>query len=361
MKRPGIALIGCGRIGFMLESDPLRYKPCTHFGGASSAGLRITHACDIDPGRLEGFVRLSGIPNENAFTSHRELLDSVRPELVIISTWIESHTDIGTRAAANGARVIVCEKPIAPNLRDASRLIASCEAHGTSLIINHERRYDMRYRKIKEMLDDGAIGEIRTVHASILTAGFLGRSRIEQGGGPLLHDGTHMMDLIRYFFGDIATVVGDFNRSGNRKSGFEDRATAWIRTRGGVDVFLEAGGAREYFVFELAISGTRGKIIAGNGYQSFFTTRASHHYTGFRDLVEKPFPRFRRLNYFTREYSEAKRLLAGEDIPVSSGGLDGYRAIEAIHAVYLSARQGRKIVELPIKPGTIRLKEIFNL
>ncbi|MCU0843920.1 MAG: Gfo/Idh/MocA family oxidoreductase [Spirochaetes bacterium] len=361
MKRPSIALIGCGRIGFMLESDPLRYKPCTHFGGASSAGLRITHACDIDPGRLEGFVRASGIPRENAFTSHRELFDSVRPDLVIISTWTQSHAEIGIRAAENGARVVVCEKPIASNLRDASRLIASCKARGARLIINHERRYDMRYQKIKEMLDDGAIGEIRSVHAVILSGGFRGISRIEQGGGPLLHDGTHMIDLIRYFFGDIATVIGDFDRSGNRRSGFEDRATAWIRTRGGVDVFLEAGGARDYFVFELGISGTSGKIIAGNGYQSFFTTRASKHYTGFRDLVEKPFPRFRRHNYFTGEYSEAKRLLSGQDVSIRSTGLDGYRAIEAIHAIYLSAGRGRKIVELPVKPDTIRLKEIFSL
>lgn len=361
MKRPGIALIGCGRIGFMLESDPLRYKPCTHFGGASSAGLRITHACDLDHGRLESFVRASGIPRENAFTAHRELIESVRPELVIISTWTESHAEIGMLAAACGARVIVCEKPIASNLRDASRLIAACEAGGARLIINHERRYDPRYQKIREMLDGDAIGEIRTVHASVLTGGFRGASRIEQGGGPLLHDGTHMVDLIRYLFGDIATVIGDFDRTGNRKSGFEDRATAWIRTRGGVDVFLEAGGARNHFVFELVISGTRGKIIAGNGYQSFFTTRASRHYTGFRDLVEKPFPRFRCRNYFTREYSEAKRLLAGEDIPVRSGGVDGYRAIEAIHAIYLSAGKGRKIVELPVHPDTIRLKEIFNL
>ena len=95
MKRPRIALIGCGRIGFLLESDPLRYKPCTHFGGASSAGLRITHACDTDPGRLEGFIRAAGIRRENAFASHRALFDSVRPELVIISTWTESHAEIG--------------------------------------------------------------------------------------------------------------------------------------------------------------------------------------------------------------------------------------------------------------------------
>ncbi len=361
MKQPRIALIGCGRIGFMLESDPLRYKPCTHFGGASSAGLRITHACDTDPARLEGFVRVSGVPRKNAFISHRELIESVRPELVIISTWTESHAEIGMHAATGGARVIVCEKPIASNLRDASRLIAACESHGTHLIINHERRYDPRYQKIKDLLDGGAIGITRTVHASVLTGGFRGPSRLEQGGGPLLHDGTHMVDLIRYLFGDIATVIGDFDRSGNRTSGFEDRAIAWLRTHGGVDVFLEAGGAREYFVFELCISGSRGKIIAGNGYESLFTTRASRHYAGFRDLVERPFPRFGRRNYFTREYIEAKRLLHGANVPISSSGLDAYRAIEAIHAIYLSARKGRKIVELPVKPSILKLKEIFDL
>ncbi len=211
------------------------------------------------------------------------------------------------------------------------------------------------------MLDDGAIGEIRTVHASVLTGGFHGASRIEQGGGPLLHDGTHMIDLIRYLFGDIATVIGDFDRTGKRKSGFEDRATAWIRTRGGVDVFLEAGGARNHFVFELVISGTRGKIIAGNGYQSFFTTRTSRHYTGFRDLCGKaipalPVPELLHTGVFRGETASRRG-----GYPRALGRSRRLPAIEAIHAIYLSAGKGRKIVELPVHPDTIRLKEIFNL
>ncbi|HNW28934.1 MAG TPA: gfo/Idh/MocA family oxidoreductase, partial [Spirochaetota bacterium] len=56
-----IALIGCGRIGHLLELDPLRNKPCTHFGGALSAGLAITHACDINRERLERFGKTAGI------------------------------------------------------------------------------------------------------------------------------------------------------------------------------------------------------------------------------------------------------------------------------------------------------------
>ena len=361
MKRPRIALIGCGRIGFLLESDPLRRKPCTHYGGAVSAGLAVTHACDTDPERLNAFVRASGIPRENAFTTHQELIDSAHPGLVIVGTWTETHAEIGIRAARGGARVIVCEKPLAASLKDAASLITACKRRGAGLIVNHERRYDPRYAKIRSMIEEGLIGQVRTVHASILTGGFRAVSRAEMGGGPLLHDGTHMIDIIRFLFGEIASVSGRFDRAGNRTSGFEDRATAWIRTRGGIDVFLEAGGPRDYFVFELAISGTKGKIVAGNGYQSLHTARRSRYYTGFNDLAERQFPRFRRDNYFTMEYREAARMLAGEDIQATSGGEDAYRAIEAIHAIYLSSSKGGKIVELPIKPGIISMKKIFGI
>jgi hypothetical protein len=50
-----ITLIGCGRIGFILENDKLRNKPCTHFGGADSVGLKFTSACDISKDRLKEF------------------------------------------------------------------------------------------------------------------------------------------------------------------------------------------------------------------------------------------------------------------------------------------------------------------
>ncbi len=66
-QQPTIALIGCGRIGFLLENDPLRYKPCTHYGGASAAGLAVTHACDIDRGRLARFGTTARIPDDNLF------------------------------------------------------------------------------------------------------------------------------------------------------------------------------------------------------------------------------------------------------------------------------------------------------
>lgn len=359
MNRMNVALIGCGRIGYLLEDDPLRYKPCTHFGGAVSAGLAVTAACDIDSARLNDFSLRAGIPPSRRYSSYRKLIDENVPDAVIISTWTASHAQIGIAAANSGAKVIVCEKPICAGLKEAGRFIDACKKSGTELIINHERRYDPRYGRVKKMIGSGTIGDVKTVWASVLTSSWKAGRGAEGGGGPLLHDGTHLIDIIRFFFGDITSVEGEFQRTG-RKNGFEDRATAWLTTESGVDVFLEAGGSRQYFVFEIVISGTGGKIVIGNGYEELHLPRKSRFYTGFRDLNRSRFPATTGKNYFTALYCQVKNLLAGRKIDCVSTGADGYRALEAIHAIYLSAHHGRKRIELPVEPGRINLSKIFG-
>ncbi|MBN2079212.1 MAG: Gfo/Idh/MocA family oxidoreductase [Spirochaetes bacterium] len=354
-----VALIGCGRIGFLLEGDPLRYKPCTHWGGASAAGLAITHACDIDAARLARFGTAAGIPDDRLSTDYRHLLARARPRIAVIATWTDSHAAIAIEAARRGARVIVLEKPMASSLSQCRRIIEECRRRDTAVIINHERRYDGRYRKVKELIARGTIGEVKTVHASVLTGGYAGPSDAAEGGGPLLHDGTHMVDMARYLFGEITWVRGRFERE-KRKRGFEDRACAWIRTAGGIDIFLEAGGSRGYFLFELDISGTRGRIVIGNGYERIYRSRASRLYTGFRDLEERSFPAWRRNNCFRDLYREARALAGGGPPPVS-GAEDGYRALEVIHAVYLSASRGGETLGIPVSPGSMDLKKIFGL
>lgn len=358
-KKHKTALIGCGRIGFLLENDPLRKKPCTHFGGAMSAGIRIDCACDIDAGRLKKFAETARLTRDRLYSDYRQLLDDVNPELVIIATWTESHADIGIKAANSGARVIVCEKPVSYSLHKARELLDECKKNDTALIINHERRYDPRYRAVRKLIQNGKIGEVKTVHASILTGPYQGSSSPEEGGGPLLHDGTHLVDIIRYFFGEITALRGEISRQ-ERKRGYEDRAVAWLKTAGGIDVFLEAGGCRNYFMFELSISGTEGKIVIGNGYEMLFINRKSRFYTGFRDLAEIPFPRVKGMNYFKREYLEAKDILRGKPGNISSSGLDGYRALEAIHGIYLSSRIKEEVL-LPVEPERVDLGEIFTL
>ena len=199
----------------------------------------------------------------------------LNPKMVIIATWTESHDTIAIEAAKSGAKVIILEKPMASSLEKSRKIIDECKKRKVALIINHERRYDNRYRNLKKIITSGKIGEVMTVLASILTSGYNGKSNLDEGGGPLLHDGTHLIDIIRYLFGEITTVEGEFTRK-TRKKGFEDRALAWLKTKNNIDIFLEAGGNRKYFIFELEISGTEGKIIIGNGYEKIYTNRKSN-------------------------------------------------------------------------------------
>ena len=360
MPHTEVSLIGCGRIGFILENDKLRNKPCTHFGGASAAGIKITSACDINHDRLQEFGRTAGIPEDSLYPDYKTLLKNKKPQMVIISTWTNTHAAIALEAVKCGAKIVVLEKPAAASLPLINKIRSEASKSGCRIIVNHERRFDGRYNKVKEMLSAKIIGEIRTVNARMLTGSYRGKSNIAEGGGPLLHDGTHLVDIIRFFFGDITKVQGEFNRF-TRTSGFEDSASAWLQSKSGINIFMEAGGGRKYFQFELEIWGTEGKILIGNGYNRLFVKKKSVLYTGFSDLTETKFPAIKQKNCFTELYKSASSILKGKNVEEISGIDDGYKALEIIHAVYYSSHMGRKTVELPVKPGSINLKKIFSL
>lgn len=359
MSKLKTALIGCGRIGFLLEEDPLRNKPCTHFGGLKAAGLKITCACDINKERLDYFAAKTGLPPESAYTSSKKMLNEHKFDIVTIATWTASHTSIALDAVNSGAKVVILEKPLSGSLKSARKLMEAAAAKGCIIFVNHERRYDHRYRKTGELLSSGKIGRIKTVNARILTGPLRGESLIEQGGGSLLHDGTHLVDLLRYYFGDIISVKGEFSRD-SRNSGFEDTALAWMKTESGVNIFLESGGSRRYFLFELEIWGTEGKILIGNGYEKLFLYNKSRLYRGFNDLSEKKFPSMKPVSCFAEIYKEAKSVVQKKKNKITSGINDGYKALEIIHAIYLSAYK-KKEINLPVSPSAIDLKKIFNL
>lgn len=354
------ALIGCGRIGFLLESDPLRNKPCTHWGGARAAGIRITHACDSNPERLRAFGAMSGLAAGALYEDYRRLLLQERPALVIIATWTESHARIAIEAARSGARAIVLEKPMAHDLTAARRIIDTCRQTGTALLVNHERRYDGRYRTLKRIVTEGRLGVVQSLHGRVLTGPYRGPDDPGEGGGPLLHDGTHLIDMIRYLCGDIRVVTGECRRD-SRPRGYEDRALAWLKVGNDIDCFIEAGGSRRYFQFELELSGSEGAAVIGNGYEALYRSRSSRLYTGFRDLAPVPFPKPSAGNCFTRLYREAAAAARGRVTAVTSSGHDGYAALEAVHAVYYSWSRGGKPVTLPLAPERVHIRKIFSL
>jgi predicted dehydrogenase len=194
------ALIGCGSMGSycMDELVGLTSRMILPYGHAeilkTHPRTRLVAGADPDRARLEDFGTRWGV--DALYTDHREMLERERPEIVSIASPPTLHPEHVTDCAERGVQGIFCEKPIAPTLRQADAMIDACNTRGARLAINHTRRGDPYVHRVRELLDDGAIGEVLTI-----TTTWAGR---------LFLTGTHSFDLVNYFSGDtpMAWLIG---------------------------------------------------------------------------------------------------------------------------------------------------------
>lgn len=339
-----MGLIGCGRIGTLLEDDPLRGKPCTHAGGFNAIpSVRLAAGCDIDRTRLKRFGERWGVGR--LYTDYREMLGREDLDIVCIATWTHLHHSMTLDAVRSGVKGIYCEKPIAIDLRQARKMVRTCERHQVPLVINHERRWEFYYRKARSLIGSGKIGEVRTIIGNALSWK-PGKLRCgTHGGGALFHDGTHLTDLLHYFGGPIDWVSGHEVRP-NGKNFIEETACAMMGFKNGALGFIEGGGARKYFNFELDIQGSEGRLLIGNDGRALYRTRRSKRFTGFQELERVTFPEPKR--YTSPFIAGARDLVqavrSGRE--VLSTGRDGLKALEVILAIYRSAQQKGKRIKM---------------
>lgn len=350
MTKLKVAIIGCGRVGSLLNKDPYRLKPCTHTGAFSACQqTEVLCGCDIDPERLAEFRADWGV--NRLYLDYRELLSKEKPDVVSIASWTSTHKDMVIEAANSGAKGILCEKPIALTLADADEMIVECEANGVALLINHERRWDQRFLKAKQLIEEGEIGALRSIRGSML-CGIPDEESWKcdlslVGGGPLLHDGTHLFDLIRFFGGEVKSLVGFVAR--NTRLPIEDSATAILALDDGVLASVEVGGRRGYFHFDLQFWGQHGMIAVGNGINDLWVDAESKSFYGFRELTAKrfPLPDVYKSSYLSIA-EDMVSIIEGTKPNRSSGG-DGKEALQIIWGIYESERLGNAVVNLPLK------------
>ena len=342
MKKLKVGLVGCGRIGSLLEDDPLRGKPCTHAGGFNSLpSIKLTAGCDIDASRLQQFGKRWGI--DRLYTDYREMLRRERLDIVCIAAWTHLHAAMTIEAARSGVKGIYCEKPVSLNLKDARRMVRLCGQKKIPLIINHERRWDFYYQKARDMIASGKIGEVRTILGNALSWKPSKLPLDTHAGGALFHDGTHLTDLLLFFGGPVDWVSGHEVRV-NGKKYIEDTACAMLRFKSGALGFIEGGGARRYFNFELDIQGSKGRILIGNNGRELHVAKRSSRFSGFHELKKVSFPEPGRYESpFIRGARDMVRCVQTGRQSVSSGQ-DGLRALEIILSIYKSAQmQGKRI------------------
>ena len=155
-----------------------------------------------------------GVPH--AYDDWEAMLGEHELDLVCIATPTDTHAPMALAALDAGAHVL-CEKPTAMDADEARAMRDRASALGRITMMGHELRFNPNRRKLAELVSSGAIGEVRHAHIANVTPGWAdpaGRpkgdwwSLAERGGGRLGANGSHQVDLLRWWFGEVRSVVG---------------------------------------------------------------------------------------------------------------------------------------------------------
>ncbi len=216
MSRLPIALIGAGGIGRPHAERLLRHPD------VSLAGI-----ADPTPAGKD-FAESIGAP---WFADHRELLDKVKPGGALVATPNASHASIGLDCIERRVAVLM-EKPVTDTLADGERLCAGAEAGGVPLLVGHQRRHSIRVRTAKAWMTEGRIGRPVAAHAMatwLKPDDYFGVAwRREVGGGPVLINLIHDIDILRHLIGEVASVQA-ITSSAVRGFAVEDTAAVLLR------------------------------------------------------------------------------------------------------------------------------------
>ncbi len=215
------------------------YGAKVHIPAYQSEGLDVVAVCARREERSKAAAMQFGIPY--AFTDYREMLRMDGLDAVAVVSSPVLHHPMAMAALEAGKHVI-CEKPFTTTLAEARELWRKAEEAGLTAMIAHEFRFSSGRACVAELVRDGFIGPLHMCSVSLVSGSRVGRGvrpfseddDAEAGGGLLWSQGSHYIDCLRHWFGDIKSVRGNvFTHLGQRT----DRETGSPRQATSDDAF----------------------------------------------------------------------------------------------------------------------------
>ena len=249
-----VAIVGCGLIG--------RKR------AASLAGCRLSICCDVDRGRAEALAGAHS--GADAATDWRAVVTSPGIDIVIVATTHDQLASIAAEAARAGKHVLI-EKPGARRACELDTVAAAASETAAVVRIGFNHRYHRALQKARALYDAGAVGPLLFIRGRYGHGGRPGYERewradpAVSGGGELLDQGVHLIDLSRWFLGDFTGISGRTPRYFWNMP-VEDNAFLLLETAAGQAAFLHASWTEWKNLFSFEICGRDGKLeIAGLG------------------------------------------------------------------------------------------------
>jgi predicted dehydrogenase len=224
----------------------------------------------------------AGLPDCVASDDVGRVIDDPRVDVVIVATTHDALADTARQAAAAGKHVLI-EKPGARTADELSSVLTAVERAGVAAKVGFNHRFHPGILKARRLFDEGQIGQLMYIRARYGHGGRLHYERewradpTVSGGGELLDQGSHLIDLARWFAGDFSEV------SGHLATYFwpmqvEDNAFVLLKTARGQAASLHASWTEWKNLFSFEVFGREGKLQVDGLGGSYGTERLTHYH-----------------------------------------------------------------------------------
>ena len=258
MKKPlGYAIIGCGRV-----------FPNHLAGVRAGTDAVLRTVCDIDPERARKAAEAAGLSEWE--TDYHRVLQRTDVDIVDVCLPHHLHCPV-TLDAADRRKHVLCEKPIALDAEDATRMISRAERENVKLGVVYQNRYNTASMKIHRAIEQGLFGLMIaatcTMHnqksQEYYRDGWHGRWETE-GGGTLTTQASHNLDLICWFLGEPCTVTAH-TAALTHDIEVEDTAAITVKFKNGALASLvSTNSSATDWHQSLELIGTRGSVLVVN-------------------------------------------------------------------------------------------------
>ena len=321
LKKINLGLIGLGEMG------RIHLRNCIYLKGA-----KLVAVSDVSAKSLR-VAKSTGI--KDVYSDYNKLLDDPRIDAIIISLPTFLHAEVAIKAAEHGKHIFV-EKPLARHFNEGVSITSTAERHGVKLMVGYPLRFMPKFASLKRSLKSGTLGDVQIAAASTISNGpFFHRTEYGTprpvpswwfdksltGGGALIDLGSHLVDLLTWFFGDVVSIRSQLGHRFNMD--FEDYAVCVMKFNSGVVSTLSAGWFAEYHRVQVDLYGTVASAHAGPKSSTFI------------DHVVKLVSRQAR-NVSSGFYEELQHFVTclSKDIDPTPSGQQGLENLRIIEAAY---------------------------
>ncbi len=228
-----LGIVGCGTIS-RVHAEAIR----------RNNRAELVSACSRSKEKRDSFCKEFGI---SGHSDYKEFLNSDELDMVVLCTPNGTHLDYGIQAADAGKHLII-EKPLEITVERGKQLVEHCKSRGVELAVIYQSRFIDDVRRMKQAIDDGKIGQSVMVRASIKwfrdqdyykSAPWRGSFKLD-GGGALINQGIHTVDLMLWLAGPVASVQAYKDTLTHDGIEGEDNIVASMKFRSGALGVLEA-------------------------------------------------------------------------------------------------------------------------